>query len=468
MASLPLELPVARRVESSGMTAATTSTGARKLAEAPRPAGYIHPEGMSTPLASHYDLLSMGSRGGPSKLFVGGISAHTTTEALRGHFCKYGRIIDAVVMQKNGRPRGFGFVTFDTALPAELALADAQWLDGRLVDVKQAVPGERAQERASNKIFVGGLPQDVSTDELRAYFSGYGAVADAVVMVDRRTNRSRGFGFVRFGNGAQGNAASEAVLMDFGCHRLAGKWVEVKRATPASQLQDMFPGQEFDEELCGMTAEELMTAASMGMPIRDYMGLMGWDITPCSSDSTPMGCNILTGMEEISARSNTRARRPRRRQQRLQKLDGTFEDASDDVPSTTSSYCIDSRTGEVAFLCTSSSGTPTETANVEVGFKARPLGSVLQEQAAPLAGNSQRQHATSGGHKNAAAPRTNASENDPRRANAARANSTTASDSPMKVVSRREVGLTREEGQGDFSREDFLSLEVGRTWGQAW
>jgi len=467
------------------MTAATTSTGTRKVAEAPLPAGYIHPEGMSTPLASHYDLMGMGSRGGPAKLFVGGISAHTTTEALRGHFSKYGRIIDAVVMQKNGRPRGFGFVTFDSALPAELALADAQWLDGRLVDVKQAVPGERAQERASNKIFVGGLPQDVSTDELRAYFSSYGAVADAVVMVDRRTNRSRGFGFVRFGNGAQGNAASEAVLMDFGCHRLAGKWVEVKRATPASQLQDMFPGQEFDEELCGMTAEEAMMAASMGMPIHDYMGLMGWDISPSCSDSTPMGCNILTGMEETCGRSNTRARRPRRRQQRSQKLDGCSEDASDDGPSTTSSYCIDSRTGEVAFLCTSSSGTPTATANVEVGFEARPLGSVLQEQAAPsqrqLRGGAQEWRpqewsqksggqlkATSGGHKSGAVPRTNASENDPSRANATRGHSTAASDSPMKVMARREVGLTREEGQGDdFSRDDFLSLEVGRTWGQA-
>jgi len=173
----------------------------------------------------------------PSKLFVGGVSAHTTTDALRGHFSKYGRILDAVVMQKNGRPRGFGFVTFDHSVSAELALAESQWLDGRLVDVKWAVPGERALERTSNKIFVGGLSQDVSTEELRAYFSGYGAVSDAVVMVDRRTSRSRGFGFVRFGGGAQGTAASEAVLMDFDRHRLGGKWVEVKRATPASLLQ---------------------------------------------------------------------------------------------------------------------------------------------------------------------------------------------------------------------------------------
>merc|ERR1719450_343283 len=108
-----------------------------------------------------------------------------------------------------------------------MALAEQQWLDGRLVDVKRAVPGERAQERTSNKVFIGGLSQDVSTDDLKAYFGTYGAVADAVVMVDRRTNRSRGFGFVRFASGMQGSVAAEQVLIDFASHRLAGKWVEV-------------------------------------------------------------------------------------------------------------------------------------------------------------------------------------------------------------------------------------------------
>jgi len=187
---------------------------------------------------------------GPRRLFVGGISAQTTTEALHVHFSQYGRLIDAVVMAKNGRPRGFGFVTYKTPGPALTALAVPQWIDGRLVDVKLAVPGEDAEERPTNKIFVGGLPQDVDTEALKAYFGAYGFVADAVVMVDRRTNRSRGFGFVRFADGAHGSAASEAALMDFASHRLAGKWVEVKRATPAAALQeatDAAAGESFTD-----------------------------------------------------------------------------------------------------------------------------------------------------------------------------------------------------------------------------
>merc|ERR1712107_41239 len=68
--------------------------------------------------------------------------------------------------------------------------------------------------------------------DLKTYFSSYGALADAVVMVDRRTNRSRGFGFVRFSNTLQGSLASEAVLRDFALHRLSGKWTRSSELHP--------------------------------------------------------------------------------------------------------------------------------------------------------------------------------------------------------------------------------------------
>lgn len=176
-----------------------------------------------------------------NKLFVGGLSAHTTTEALRAHFARYGRIVDVVVMTKQGRPRGFGFVAFEAQAAAAMALSEQQWLDGRYVDVKRAVPGDQPEERAQNKIFVGGLPQETSTEDLRVCFAPYGPIADAVVMVDRRTKRSRGFGFVRFASGVQGSRAAEAVLRDAANHRLGNKWIEVKRATSAASLQDMSP-----------------------------------------------------------------------------------------------------------------------------------------------------------------------------------------------------------------------------------
>merc|ERR1719512_679141 len=202
----------------------------------------------------------------PCKLFIGGLNAQTTTEALRQHFGKYGRLVDAVVMCKQGRPRGFGFVTFKTAANATAALAEPQWLGGRFVDVKRAVPGEQQPEEAAcspYKLFVGGLPQDASTEELRARFAEYGPVADAVVMTDRRSRRSRGFGFVRFASGAQGGRAAEAVLQDKANHWFGGKLVEVRRATPAASPKegDGSPGSS-----CATTAGAASPAHSVAEP----------------------------------------------------------------------------------------------------------------------------------------------------------------------------------------------------------
>jgi len=461
---VPLELPLPRRAEAAPH-GGRFATGSRKTSEVTHGAGYVSSEGVASPLMSQYDPLN---RGMPCKLFVGGVSAHTTTEALRGHFSKYGRIIDAVVMQKNGRPRGFGFVTFDNPMPAECVLAEAQWLDGRLVDVKRAVPGERAQERASNKIFVGGLSQDVSTDELRAYFSLYGAVADAVVMVDRRTNRSRGFGFVRFGNGSHGNVSSEAVLMDFASHRLAGKWVEVKRATPASQLQEMFPGQDFDEEMYGgMTAEDVMAMASMGMNITDFMGMPGWD-SPCG-DLTPMSLAAMDAGSAGSNRSHARGRRARRRRQREQKP-GCFddgEDSSDEGTSPTASFGMPIiPLDEVAFVSTlngvSGCVTPSTAASTPLS-SAQSLGPLHTDRSVLGSGaGAQRQKVNSYASKGARGF-ASASENDPGRANAA----LMPTDQPMKVGFVNQDAQVRRE-DGGFTRDDFLSLEVGRPGLNIW
>ncbi|CAK9010601.1 unnamed protein product [Durusdinium trenchii] len=77
----------------------------------------------------------------PTKLFIGGITRNTTTKQLRDHFSAYGRVLDCVAMrQPDGRPRGFGYVTLDSPQAADLCLAQPQIIDGRVVDMKRAVP----------------------------------------------------------------------------------------------------------------------------------------------------------------------------------------------------------------------------------------------------------------------------------------------------------------------------------------
>jgi RNA recognition motif-containing protein len=54
----------------------------------------------------------------------------------------------------------------------------------------------------SKKLYVGNLPYNTTNDDLVEVFSQYGNVTSAQVMMDRDTNRSRGFAFVEMGDGA--------------------------------------------------------------------------------------------------------------------------------------------------------------------------------------------------------------------------------------------------------------------------
>ena len=61
----------------------------------------------------------------------------------------------------------------------------------------------------SKKLFVGGLAWATDDQGLRAAFEQFGPVADAKVITDRDTGRSRGFGFVTFDDGAAADTAIE-------------------------------------------------------------------------------------------------------------------------------------------------------------------------------------------------------------------------------------------------------------------
>lgn len=61
----------------------------------------------------------------------------------------------------------------------------------------------------SKKLYVGNLPYEVTTDDLRTHFSQAGTVVDSVVIIDKRTGRSKGFGFVEFEKDEEAASAIE-------------------------------------------------------------------------------------------------------------------------------------------------------------------------------------------------------------------------------------------------------------------
>ncbi|KAI9692954.1 MAG: hypothetical protein M1822_004949 [Bathelium mastoideum] len=62
-----------------------------------------------------------------------------------------------------------------------------------------------------SKLFIGGLAWHTDDATLRSKFEEFGSVEEAIVVKDRDTGRSRGFGFVRFTQESDADAAIQAM-----------------------------------------------------------------------------------------------------------------------------------------------------------------------------------------------------------------------------------------------------------------
>ena len=94
-------------------------------------------------------------------------------------------------MQK--RENGPGEVPITTA---EEYLGDLSSTDDALLAMEQRASAHHRAAPVPCRLFVGSLSWETTADDLRLAFSEYGEVVDAVVLTERDTGRSRGFGFV--------------------------------------------------------------------------------------------------------------------------------------------------------------------------------------------------------------------------------------------------------------------------------
>jgi RNA recognition motif-containing protein len=63
----------------------------------------------------------------------------------------------------------------------------------------------------AKKLYVGNLSYDVTDSDLQNLFSPHGTVQSAQVIMDRDTNRSKGFAFVEMNNAEEAQAAIKAL-----------------------------------------------------------------------------------------------------------------------------------------------------------------------------------------------------------------------------------------------------------------
>jgi len=136
------------------------------------------------------------------KIFVGGVKPEVTEEEFKEYFSQFGTVVESTLMlnKDTGRPRGFGFITFDNDQSVEAVLAKQGEIiiKDKPVEVKRALPKSKTAKmnhmsRRNNYIM----------DQRRSYA---GPIRNSRSMNDPRYMRG-GYGMMGYGRdyGARGN-----------------------------------------------------------------------------------------------------------------------------------------------------------------------------------------------------------------------------------------------------------------------
>jgi len=185
------------------------------------------------------------------KLFVGGLSEHTTEESSKDYFSQYGEVENINILRyDDGKSRKFGFVTYVSNDAAKNCLTEKKSrnhrLDEKEIEVKRAMPRGNKDKNASlktHKIFVGGLDTDVDEETIKSYFEdNFGATVTKVDFIkekkqEGKEQKRRRFCFLTLDDT---DLVDELCIRHF--HEVAGTRVEVKKAEPKGSRQRYYGG----------------------------------------------------------------------------------------------------------------------------------------------------------------------------------------------------------------------------------
>ncbi|KAL5266674.1 hypothetical protein ACHWQZ_G003897 [Mnemiopsis leidyi] len=185
------------------------------------------------------------------KLFVGGLSEHTTEESSKNYFSQYGEVENINILRyDDGKSRKFGFVTYANNDAAKNCLTEKKLknhrLDEKEIEVKRAMPRGNKDKNASlktHKIFVGGLDTDVDEETIKSYFEdNFGATVTKVDFIkekkqEGKEQKRRRFCFLTLDDT---DLVDELCIRHF--HEVAGTRVEVKKAEPKGSRQRYYGG----------------------------------------------------------------------------------------------------------------------------------------------------------------------------------------------------------------------------------
>ncbi|CAO1341110.1 unnamed protein product [Diamesa serratosioi] len=153
--------------------------------------------------------------------------------------------------------------------------------------VSQAAQVAAAQQSQKDttwtKLFVGGLPYHTTDKSLREHFSVYGDIEEAVVITDRQTNKSRGYGFVIMGDRLSAERACKDPnpIID---GRKANVNLAILGAKPRGNLTQGFP---FAAAAAGLRTAYPVIPNQFGVPQSYIYGSLGSPYLGAAATQSP-------------------------------------------------------------------------------------------------------------------------------------------------------------------------------------
>lgn len=146
-------------------------------------------------------------------LYVGNLDKFVTENMLKQYFQVGGPIANVkILVDKNNQEANYAFVEYHKPHDANVAFQtlDGKQIENNVVKINWAFQSQQVSSEDTFNLFVGDLSVDVDDETLANTFREYPTFIQAHVMWDMQSGRSRGYGFVSFGDQEQAQKAMEA------------------------------------------------------------------------------------------------------------------------------------------------------------------------------------------------------------------------------------------------------------------
>ncbi|WCJ28997.1 RNA-binding (RRM/RBD/RNP motifs) family protein [Euphorbia peplus] len=195
------------------------------------------------------------------KLYVVNLPWSLTVVDIKQLFGQCGTVADVeIIKQKNGRSRGFAFVTMASPEEAQMVIDkfDSQEVEGRIIKVEFSKAFKRPTPtlppdaliggETRHKLYVSNLSWKVRSTHLREFFAANFTPISSRVVFDSPTGRSSGYGFVSFATKEE----AEAAVSTFNGKELMGRPIRLKIS---DKKTDESKSNEQEENNSGATEE---------------------------------------------------------------------------------------------------------------------------------------------------------------------------------------------------------------------